>query len=192
MKRMAILLVISALCLSLAGCGLGHGQVGSPASSQPGTSAAAETAGVQAAETAAPETEPPKSVPFQDGQLYAVAYLGYGSIDDLDYYMENYLNVTSLPIHYISGGEYYLIIPRGDEMTVKLYVIDPETSTQTLIYEEAECRPFIVQCNASDIFADLAVEISGPEGSAGFSPSLSLRDGSVQAGDSALDLTKQG
>ena len=191
MKRMKALIIITALCLSLAGCGLGAGR-DSGTTSQPDISAAPENAGAQAPETAAPETEVPKTVPFQDGQLYAVAYLGYGSIDDLDYYRESYLNAASLPIHYISGGEYYLIIPRGEQMTVRLYVNDLETGSKAIIYEEPQCRPFIVQCNASDIFADLTIELSGPDGSAEFSPALSLRDGSVQAGDAGLDLTKWG
>ena len=45
-------------------------------------------------------------IPFAEGQYYAVAYLGYQQINDLDYYVEHYLDSDQLPIHYLSAGDY--------------------------------------------------------------------------------------
>ena len=37
--------------------------------------------------TSQPEASKQDTIPFEDGQYYAVAYLGYQQIDDLDYYV---------------------------------------------------------------------------------------------------------
>ena len=58
------------------------------------------------------------------------------------------------PVHYLSGGDFYLVIPRYDGMALALSRSDIETLQSTLIYEDPDCRPFLLQCNASDIFAD--------------------------------------
>ena len=99
------------------------------------------------------------NIPFQEGQLYAAAYLGYQQIDDLDYYLERYLDDGELPVHYLSGGDFYLVIPRYDGMALALSRSDIETLQSTLIYEDPDCRPFLLQCNASDIFAEIEQEI---------------------------------
>lgn len=52
------------------------------------------------------------SIPFTEGQFYAAAYLGYQQMEDLDYYVEQYLDSDQVPIHYLSDGDYYLVIPR--------------------------------------------------------------------------------
>ena len=129
------------------------------------------------------------TIPFTEGQLYAAAYLGYQQIDDLDYYVQQYLDSDDLPVHYLSDGEYYLIIPRYSGMELSLYRNDFDTSEPILIYQDPDCRPFLLQCNASDIFADATVRLSWQEETAEFSPFLSLKDGSVEIGDRGLDLT---
>lgn len=126
-------------------------------------------------------------IPFQEGQLYAVAYLGYEEIDDLAYYTETYLDGGDLPVHYLSKGDYYLVIPRYEDMALRLYRSDMETQ---LVYEDPACRPFILQCNASDIFADAVVSLTYGEETAAFSPHISLMDGSVQVGERGLDITQ--
>lgn len=132
-----------------------------------------------------------EAIPFKEGQLYAVAWLGYDEIKDLEFYKENYLSDESLPIHYVSKGDYYLIIPRDPNADLRLYVNDMETMDTSLIYEEEACRPFIVQCNISDIFPDVTVSLNGKDGNTEFSPYISLKDGSVQVGEYGLDITKQ-
>ena len=130
------------------------------------------------------------SIPFEDGQYYAVAYLGYQQIEDLDYYTKNYLDSDKIPVHYISSGEYYLVIPRYSEMELKLYKNDFDTSQPALIYEDPDCEPFIIQCNASDIFADATVKLSYKDDKIEFSPYISLENGSVYIGQMGLNITK--
>ncbi len=57
------------------------------------------------------ETKKIESIPFLNDQLYAVAYLGYNEIGELSFYIQEYLDSENIPIHYISKGEYYLVIP---------------------------------------------------------------------------------
>ena len=135
------------------------------------------------------QPSPQDTIPFTEGQLYAAAYLGYQQIDDLDYYVQQYLDSDELPIHYLSDGEYYLIIPRYSGMELSLYRNDFDTSEPILIYQDPDCRPFLLQCNASDIFADATIRLSWQEETAEFSPFLSLKDGSVVIGDRGLNLT---
>ena len=129
-------------------------------------------------------------IPFQEGQLYAAAYLGYQEPGDLDYYLDRYLDGGDLPIHYLSGGDYYLIIPRYDGMALSLSRADIETGQTALLYQDPDCRPFLIQCNASDIFADAVIALTYGEEQAEFSPFISLKDGSVDVGPRGLDLTR--
>ena len=123
-------------------------------------------------------------------QIAVLKSLGWQEPTDLAYYQQQYLGDASLPVHHISDGDYYLIIPRGPGADVKLYQTDPESGDWTLLYEEADCGPFLLQCNVSDIFPDAVVSVSRDGLCAEFSPYLSLEDGSVQAGDLGLDLTR--
>lgn len=130
------------------------------------------------------------TIPFADDQLYAVAFLGYEEIEDLTYYKEQYLDDESLPIHYFSNGEYYLIIPRYDDMSVRLYRNDLDTMDKMLVYESDSSNPFIIQCNISDIFFDVTVELTYQGETVEFSPYISLMDGSVIVGEKGLNVTK--
>ncbi|MGI5934836.1 MAG: hypothetical protein ACOX7A_08560 [Lawsonibacter sp.] len=148
-------------------------------------------ASVSNAGTSAPAAATPTdTIPFSDGQTYAVAHLGYQTYTDtLPFYTERYLDSTQLPIHYFSSGDYYLVIPRYPDTHLALYQNDINTSHSVLIYEEPNCRPFLIQCNVSDIFPDATIRLSCPEGTAEFSPFLSLKDGSLEIGAHGLDLT---
>ncbi len=142
---------------------------------------------------AQPEEEPDvpyRNISFQEGQWYAAAYLGYGEMGDLAAYQEAYLEGASVPVHYFSPGEFYLIIPRYPDMAVRLYINDINGAEPSLAYEAESCVPFVMQCNISDIFCDVTVELTYQGETAAFSPYISLEDGSVQVGDRGLDLTK--
>lgn len=131
------------------------------------------------------------NIPFAKDQLYAVAYLGYITIEDMDYYLENYLDEEEVPNYYFSGDEFYLIIPRYEEMEVRLYRNDLATMGKALEQECEAGKPFIVQCNVSDIFPDVTVELTYNGETVEFSPYISLKDGSVQVGDRGFNITKQ-
>lgn len=155
-----------------------------------GCSDTSNTVMPDASETAdLPKTSKLDDIPFSDGQLYAVAYLGYEEIEGLSFYAENYLDNENLPVHYISQGEYYLVIPRYTDMAMRLYRNDIETTERILVYEEAESRPFIIQCNVSDIFSDATICLTSQTETVEFSPYISLADGNVEAGDRGLDIT---
>ena len=123
------------------------------------------------------------AIPFEAGQLYAAVYLGYQAIEDWDYYAERYLDSDKLPVHYVSDGDYYLVIPRYDGMSLSLYVNDVETGLGTLRFQDLDCGPFVIQCNASDIFADVIVLLEYNGETAEFSPFLSLKDGTLMIGE---------
>lgn len=184
MKKAAIIAAVLALALALGGCGLFGGPEAGPSEGP----------------TGAPTGEPGESaptgkleaIPFEEGQLYAAAYLGYQEIEDLDYYIGRYLDSAQLPIHYVSDGDYYLIIPRYTGMTVTLSVNDLETSRPTAIFIDPDCGPFIVQCNASDVFADVTIRLEHRGDAAEFSPFISLESGAPMMGERGLDLTKAG
>lgn len=137
-----------------------------------------------------PKTSKRDQIPFTDGQSYAVAHLGYQEIEDLDYYVQRYLDNSDVPIHYLSSGDYYLIIPRYEGMELSLYTNDFNTSDSTLFYQETDCQPFIIQCNVSDIFPDATIELTYQGETVSFSPFISLKDGSLDIGKHGLDLTK--
>lgn len=165
MKRISLTLAALALCAALlAGC---------PSSRQ---------------ETPA-QTSRRDAIPFAEGQLYALAYLGYQEADDLDYYAQRYLDNAALPVHYLSAGDYYLVIPRYDDMALSLYQGDINTLEPALIFEDPHCEPFLLQCNASDIFADATVRLTYNGETAEFSPFISLKDGSIDPGPRGLLLT---
>lgn len=139
---------------------------------------------------AQPQASKRDSIPFTEGQFYAAVYLGYQQMEDLNYYAEQYLDSDQVPVHYLSDGDYYLVIPRYTGMKLTLYRNDLETLEPILLYEDPDCRPFLLQCNASDIFADAVVRLTYGDETAEFSPFISLKDGSVEIGDQGLDLTR--
>lgn len=136
------------------------------------------------------QTSKRDQIPFTDGQSYAVAHLGYLEIEDLDYYVQRYLDSDDIPIHYLSSGDYYLIIPRYEGMELSLCANDFNTSESTRFYQETDCQPFILQCNVSDIFPDATIELTYQDEKVSFSPFISLKDGSLDIGEHGLDLTK--
>ncbi len=132
-------------------------------------------------------------IDFKDKQLYAVAYLGYGDDDclnNMDHYVTEYGLEEDIPVHYFSEGDYYLIIPRYEEMNMKLYENDIETFETTLCYEEEKVGPFVVQCNISDIFTDVTISLTYQEEEVSFSPYISSKDGSVVVGEFGENITK--
>ena len=75
-------------------------------------------------------------------------------------------------------------------MSLSLYVNDFEMSLGTLRFRDPDCGPFIIQCNASDIFADVTVRLEYNRESEEFSPFISLKDGALIIGERGLDLTE--
>ena len=107
MKQRTILSTLLFCALLLAGCGT--------AAQTP------DATPTPAQETAAtPTPDPLSTLPYTDGQLYAAAYLGYQAPTDLDFFQQTYFGGRELPVHHISDGDFYLIIPRDPNATVRL------------------------------------------------------------------------
>lgn len=193
MKKQIILAVILCIAFVLSGCG----QSGNTTSLTPDS-----TPNITTPDTSIPTPDSTDTVsdaapvskrdaiPFDAGQLYAAAYLGYQTIEGLDYYVDQYLDSDQLPTHYVSDGDYYLVIPRYDGISLSLYVNDIETSLSTLRFFDPNCGPFIIQCNASDIFTDITVRLEYNGETAEFSPFISLKDGELMIGEGCLNLTR--
>ncbi len=131
-----------------------------------------------------------EKINFAENQLYAVAYLGYENLEDFSFYADKYLLSDNVPIHYFSPGEYYLVIPRYANTDLLLYKNDMDTMSTSLVYEEKEMRPFIIQCNISDIYSDVTICLIYQGEKVEFSPYISLKDGSVQVGERGINITK--
>jgi len=188
MKKFAALAAM--LLFILAGCGSSVVNVPDPPEmpSVSQTPDVLQTPEVSAAPSVS-QTSKIDRIPFDADQLYAVACLGYESPDGLAAYAEQYLDSENLPVHNISGGEYYLIIPRYSDMTMRLYRNSMESGEKTLMYESAESEPFMVRCNVSDIFPDVTIQLTYQSETVEFSPYISLKDGNVEVGDRGYDLT---
>lgn len=134
-----------------------------------------------------------EEIDFAENQLYAAAYLGYYGYEDLEnlsQYSLKYDLDEDIPIHYFSQGEYYLVIPRYENTDLKLYKNDFNTMDSILVYEEKDMRPFVIQCNVSDIFSDVTVSLTYNDEEVSFSPYRSLKDGSVQVGERGKNITE--
>lgn len=149
----------------------------------------------QKQEEPAPKEEEPapsklENIEFADGQLYAVAFLGYGQRDEATFkeMQDAYLDEADLPIHYVSEGDIYLVIPRYEGMDLSISTIDVDTSEKTKIFEEKNAGPFLIQCNVSDIIQDAEITLSKDSESASFTPYQSLKDGTIQVGEKGLNL----
>ena len=177
MKQRSILVMLLLCVLLLTGCG-----TAAPAPD------ATPTPAQEAAAT--PTPDPLSTLPYTDGQLYAAAYLGYQAPTDLDFFQQTYFGGRELPVHHISDGDFYLIIPRDPNATVRLYKNDMLTQTSSIFYEQPDGSPFVIGCNVSDIFPDVTVEITSGGETVDFSPFISLKDGSVEVGARGLNITR--
>ena len=108
MKQRSILVTLLLCVLLLTGCG-----TAAPAPD-------ATPAPTQEAAAPTPTPDPLSTLPYEDGQLYAAAYLGYLEPKDLDFFRQTYFGGRELPVHHISDGDFYLIIPRDPNATVRL------------------------------------------------------------------------
>lgn len=163
MKKIPLMLLVAIFTLSLASCSIKY------------ENKAVETieVPVEAEEVALWE-----NIDFSEDEMYAVAYIGYTEYSALEEYKEIYLGYD-VDIHIIHDAEYYLIIPKDSYSSLKIYENDINSDAKILRFESQNARPFLIGCNASDIFPSSTIEIAGIE----FSPYESLKDGSIQVGE---------
>lgn len=139
-------------------------------------------------QTVQPEEPTPLESLLAENELCAVAYAGYDSADELQPYIEAYLDGVTPPTCYCSAGEAWLLIPRPGT-SVQIYRNDFETYPMRsspcyeLLYEDSSGNPLILRCNASDLFPDARIVLTCQGKTVELTPYISLRDGSIQVGD---------
>lgn len=193
-KSVICLLAALALLLSVGGCANGASRSGGQSAASPAPAPADQPTEELTDQSAPPAVSDDyverEGVDFAEGQLYAVAHLGYQNADALDDYAARYLGGVRPPVHYVSDGDFYLVIPRYAGMALSLLVNDMETGESRLRFEDPDCEPFVVQCNVSDIFPDVTIQLDYQDQRVEFSPFLSLENGDLDVGDAGLDLTE--
>lgn len=119
-------------------------------------------------------------------KLIAVA-----TVDSEDEVKEKYFNEDFL-LYETNGEELYFIVPIQKNVTMNIY---------SAVMEEADIvkdkliastnKPFILKCNVSDIIPNIIIEIKQNNIVYEYSPSISLKDGSLYVNEHVLDVTKE-
>lgn len=147
-----------------------------------------------------------QSINWRDNDAAAVICVGmYTNESDLrdsgllDRYSKSY-GLENLETVQTKGDEWYIVIPRHSKATVKVNAVEIDENCnlhKSLLLAERDGRPFLLRCNVSDLYCNVAISIEGKDGKplVDYSPMISLKDGSVVTpdddGDSAtvLDIT---
>lgn len=213
--RIPLFLTVFAL---LAGCAASTASSETAASSTaPTVQAQSESAPLDA--TATPEIEPdiapdtaPKSepeiaapvtisdsIPWAEGDLYAVFHLGYNYSDAWQQAAADTLTAWDLPAadtYTLGGDEVYLVMPRYQGTSFTLYENVMVEGDSEVIFEQGQLlqlhqtdAPFLMLCNPSDLWSNVVVQVIADDQTAIFSPSTSLMDGTLNALDCGLDMT---
>lgn len=134
----------------------------------------------------------------ESGAFCAAALLGYAPVYDEAAARELYPFLSDVPAgNYIDAGgdELYLIVPCQDiAATVYATEIDWELYdyTRGRLLGIVEGEPFLLRCNVSDIFTNSLIVLSTANGEVfAFSPSISLKDGTLAVPESGVyDFTR--
>ena len=146
-----------------------------------------------------------------------VAYVGFvegplgegyrAIIEEQKELMEWYPFVANIPAEQFvetDGYDLYCIVPTSLDCSVKVEEVSIPENTEAwepiigeVIYESETGEPILLKCNESDIFSNVLVTITTPDGvEKKISPYLSLMDGSLaginedESGLTALDFTR--
>ncbi len=134
------------------------------------------------------DTKKYKEIEYEDNEIYAVAYLGYNELTNLELY-EEYVDINCLNTYYLSTGEYYLIIPRYEDVDTRILFNDITSGGSTYFADLTNGKPFIVQGNISDIFPNITLEFKYQEEVYSYTPYISLKDGSFIVSDEGINIT---
>lgn len=117
-------------------------------------------------------------------KLIAVA-----TVDSEDEVKEKYFNENFL-LYETNGEELYFIVPIQKNVTMNIY---------SAVMEEADIvkdkliastnKPFILKCNVSDIIPNIIIEIKQNNIVYEYSPSISLKDGSLYVNEHVMDIS---
>ena len=90
------------------------------------------------------------------------------------------------------GDELYFIVPIQKNVTINVYsaVMEESDIVKDKLIATTN-KPFILKCNISDIIPNIIIEIKQNNKVYEYSPSISLKDGSLYVNEYVLDITKE-
>lgn len=158
---------------------------------------------------------PTDSFEWDDGVVAAIACLGYLNSNSLgvefenwssvyDAYADTYSIFADVPISEVktlvlSGDEVYCLIPRYENtrIIVETLELNLENDNDNLmevidVVFDDSAKSLVINCNVSDLFSNVQITIITDDKEISFSPSISLKDGSVVAGDKIQVLYLEG
>ena len=129
-----------------------------------------------------------QSINWRDNDAAAVICVGmYTNESDLrdsrllDRYSKSY-GLENLETVQTKGDEWYIVIPRHSKATVKVNAVEIDENCnlhKSMLLAERDGRPFLLRCNVSDLYCNVAISIEGKDGKplVDYSPMISLEDG---------------
>lgn len=119
-------------------------------------------------------------------KLIAVA-----TVDSEDEVKEKYFNEDFM-LYETNGEEIYFIVPIQKNVTMNIYyaVMEEADIVKDKLIASTN-KPFILKCNVSDIIPNIIIEIKQNNIVYEYSPSISLKDGSLYVNEYVLDVTKE-
>ena len=99
----------------------------------------------------------------------------------LERYSKSY-GLENLETVQTKGDEWYIVIPRHSKATVKVNAVEIDENCnlhKSMLLAERDGRPFLLRCNVSDLYCNVAISIEGKDGKplVDYSPMISLKDG---------------
>ena len=130
-----------------------------------------------------------------NGDLCAVAFLGYTGMASAETWNEVFPFLADIPqarriTH--TGDELYLIVPAGEDVTVRVYeyIFDWSSGngpSQGQLLAESTGDPILLSCNVSDIVSNTILVLEAPDGrTLTYSPRISLKDGTLSVPDTGV------
>lgn len=129
-----------------------------------------------------------QSINWRDNDAAAVICVGmYTKESDLrdSWLLERYsksYGLENLETVQTKGDEWYIVIPRHSKATVKVNAVEIDENCnlhKSMLLAERDGRPFLLRCNVSDLYCNVAISIEGKDGKTlvDYSPMISLKDG---------------
>lgn len=129
-----------------------------------------------------------QSINWRDNDAAAVICVGmYTKESDLrdSWLLERYsksYGLENLETVQTKGDEWYIVIPRHSKATVKVNAVEIDENRnlhKSMLLAERDGRPFLLRCNVSDLYCNVAISIEGKDGKplVDYSPMISLKDG---------------
>ena len=114
-----------------------------------------------------------QSINWRDNDAAAVICVGmYTNESDLrdsrllDRYSKSY-GLENLETVQTKGDEWYIVIPRHSKATVKVNAVEIDENCnlhKSMLLAERDGRPFLLRCNVSDLYCNVAISIEDKDG----------------------------